>query len=170
MLFCFTFSLTFVDWVHVLLQSAQISVLLNCTLHGLFSCLYGVCQENLLSPLLLYITDEAFNRNLNFLYSVGQITSIPAMWGCCPLTHVLYADNLLIFYADNLHSLRDFLNMYCRASVQFVNANKNTFLSWVNISHRMTSVSRHLVFRLGVAPLTYLGVLIFRSKTRKIHF
>ncbi|KAM2909038.1 hypothetical protein COP2_048488 [Malus domestica] len=117
--------------------------------------------------------EEALSRGLSSLFSTGRITFISAPRGCCPPTHVLYADDLFIFCRGNvrsLRSLRNFLDKYGCASGQLVNASKSTFYLGSSSVHRKAHVSRHLGFRLGVVPFTYLGVPIFRGKPKRIHF
>ncbi|KAM5546473.1 hypothetical protein ABKV19_002467, partial [Rosa sericea] len=167
----FGFSSRFRDMVHTILQSARLSILVNGSPHGFFSCARGVRQGDPLSPLLFCVAEEALSRGLSSLFSSGRVKSISLPRGC-KLTHVLYADDLFIFCrgdVSSLNRLQLFLDSYGAASGQLVNKNKSTFYMGDSYSHRHKHVQRILEFKSGVAPFTYLGVPIFMGKPRRVH-
>ncbi|KAL6203002.1 hypothetical protein ACLB2K_026706 [Fragaria x ananassa] len=72
----FGFSSRFRNLIQTILQSARLSVLINGTPHGFFSCDRGVRQGDPLSPLLFCIAEEALSRGLSSLFSARKIKPI----------------------------------------------------------------------------------------------
>ncbi|XP_024178419.1 uncharacterized protein LOC112184393 [Rosa chinensis] len=168
----FGFSQSFVDWVRTILHSARLSVLINGSPHGFFSCDRGVRQGDPLSTILFCLAEEVLSRGLANLFSAGRIRSISTPRGCSPISHVLYADDLFIFCrgdGSSLRCLQQFLTLYGEASGQLINKNKSTFYLGTPYLHRQRYFKRLLGFKRGVTPFTYLGVRIFRGKPRRIH-
>ncbi|XP_062020822.1 uncharacterized protein LOC133737235 [Rosa rugosa] len=167
----FEFSSRFRNLIQTILNSAKLSVLINGTPQGFFSCARGVRQGDPLSPLLFCIAEEALSRGLSSLFDARKIKPI-SMPRSCLITHVLYDDDLFIFCRGDifsLHRLQLFLDEYGAASGQIVNKEKSTFYTGDNYSHWRRVIKRLLGFKLGTTPLTYLGVPIFKGKPRRIH-
>ncbi|KAH9741659.1 hypothetical protein KPL70_002710 [Citrus sinensis] len=68
---CFGFSETFIKWVHTLLHSTKLSILINGCPCGFFSCSRGVRQGDPLSPLLVCLAKDVLSR------------------GCCDRRHLV---------------------------------------------------------------------------------
>ena len=167
----FGFSSKFLDFIHTILCSARLSVLLNGTPHGFFSCSRGVRQGDPLSPILFCLAEEALSRGLTSLFSSRRVKPISLPRGCF-LSHVLYADDVFIFCRgddSSLKNLRSFLDKYGATSGQIVNQDKSTFYMGESYSYRRKRVRRVLNFKSGVAPFVYLGVPIFKGKPRRCH-
>ncbi|CAN6572428.1 unnamed protein product [Malus baccata var. baccata] len=154
----FGFSTCFIDWVSTILRSAKLSILINGSPHGFFSCSRGVRQGDPLSPLLFCLAEEALSRGLSRLQLDGLTKPTFAPRGCISPSHVLYADDLFIFCRSDgvtLRNLQGFFDRYSRASGQFINKAKSTFY--------LGSTSRH---RKAVVE-SYLGVPIFCGKPKR---
>ncbi|KAL6221415.1 hypothetical protein ACLB2K_009166 [Fragaria x ananassa] len=167
----FGFSSEFLHFIHTILDSARLSVLLNGTPHGFFSCSRGVRQGDPLSPLLFCLAEEALSRGLTSLFLSRRVKPISLPRGCL-LSHVLYADDLFIFCRgddSSLKNLRLFLESYGAASGQIVNKDKSTFYMGEAYSYRRGRVHRLLGYKSGSAPFIYLGVPIFKGMPRRRH-
>ncbi|XP_004296004.1 PREDICTED: putative ribonuclease H protein At1g65750-like [Fragaria vesca subsp. vesca] len=167
----FGFGSRFTDLMLILLNSAHLSILINGSPHGFFSCTKGVRQGDPLSPILFCIAEEALSRGLTALFSSKKVRSISLPRGCS-LTHVLYADDLFIFCRGDTKSLRQlqsFLDNYGAASGQLVNKDKSTFYLGASHFHRRHQVKKILGFKLGTSPFSYLGVPIFKGKPCRKH-
>ena len=76
------------DLVRTILHSAKLSVLINGTPHGFFSCARGVRQGDPLSPILFCIAEEALSRGLATLFSSKVVKTMSRPRGC-NITHIL---------------------------------------------------------------------------------
>lgn len=89
---CIGFSSRFIHLINGILGSACLSILINGSSHGFFSCSRGVRKGDPLSPILFCLAEEAIVRWLDFYIDFGKITvhkKLPR--------HLLYADNIMIF-------------------------------------------------------------------------
>lgn len=129
-----------------------------------------MCQGDPLSSLLFCPTKEPLSRGLTLLYSIEQNSSIPALRGCRPPTHVLYVNDLFYIFAVEMFDLVVLFGISQISMVVLldINANKSTFYLGSTSSHSKPQVERYLSFRLGMAPFTYLGDPIF--KPRRVQF
>ncbi|CAN6545200.1 unnamed protein product [Malus baccata var. baccata] len=168
----FGFSTCFIDWVSTILRSAKLSILINGSPHGFFSCSRGVRQGDPLSPLLFCLAEEALSRGLSRLQLDGLTKPTFAPRGCISPSHVLYADDLFIFCRSDgvtLRNLQGFFDRYSRAFGQFINKAKSTFYLGSTSRNRKAMVKSYLGFKEGKAPFVYLGVPIFCGKPKRSH-
>jgi len=93
----FGFHTTFINWILAILQSARLSILVNGKAVGFFSCSCGLRQGDPLSPLLFCLAEEVLSRALSASAHRGRITPIAYCRGINFPTHVLYADDVMIF-------------------------------------------------------------------------
>jgi len=93
----FVFATTFIDWILAILNSACLSILVNGKAVGFFACSRGVRQGDPLSPLLFCLAEEVLSRALSG--SVARVCLTPMSYcrGTTLPTHVLYADDIMIF-------------------------------------------------------------------------
>ena len=164
-LLSFGFSSHFCDWISAILKSANLSILLNGSPKGYFSCSRGVRQGDPLSPLLFCLAEEYLNRRLASLFDSKAIVS---MYGGnhvpCP-THLLYADDVLIFYRatkSNVTLLSKVFSQYGALSGQWVNWDKSDlFVGNFISSIHVTNIHSCIGVRSRMMPFIYLGVPIF---------
>ncbi|RZC11578.1 2,3-bisphosphoglycerate-independent phosphoglycerate mutase [Glycine soja] len=80
------------------------------------------------------------------------------------LTHVLYVDDILVFYRKtkrNLSSLMDLFQSYGNVSDQIINPNKCLLFSSSMTPYIMLEIESLLGFKVGNLSFSYLGVPIF---------
>ncbi len=90
----------------MILQSARLSVLVNGKVVGFFSCSCGVRQGDPLSPLLFCLAEEVLSRALSIASTTGQLTPMSYCRGVSLPTHILYADDVLIFCIGTKRNIR----------------------------------------------------------------
>lgn len=92
----FGFSKNWCEWMHILFQSARISVMVNGGPCGFFSVGRGLRQGDPLSPILFVLMEEALSRRLTQLVNEGLICPMVVRKGIHP-THLFFADDVFIF-------------------------------------------------------------------------
>ena len=169
----FGFSNVFINWILVILKSARLSILVNGKAIGFFSCSRGVRQGDPLSPLLFCIVEEVLNRALFDSSASGRLIPISYCCGTNFPTHVLYADDIMIFCTglkSNVRELLSIFHRYSKVSGQIVNNAKSRFftgnmsVTWKNM------IANLLGFSVGSVPFLYLRCPIFQGKPKVMHF
>jgi hypothetical protein len=120
--------------VHVILQSAFLSISINGKSHGYFNCNRGVRQGDPLSPLLFCLAEEVLSRSISRLVSQGNLTQIKGTRNVRVPSHSFYADDLMIFCKGGLNGLKhlkELFNLYAIESGQVINNSKSTFFFWI---------------------------------------
>ena len=167
----FGFSSVFVDWMDNILRSSRLSVLLNGVPEGYFGCSRGVRQGDPLSPLLFGIAEDFLSRLLTRLVGSSQILPISSPRGFLAPTHLLYADDVLIFCRGTQKNLKHIMGAfgnYGDISGQLVNWGKSSIYFGSSISpSRIGSLQSLVGMQIGHLPFSYLGVPLFQGKPRK---
>lgn len=110
---CMGFCSHFRKLVDSILRSARLSISLNGSLEGFFSCSCGVRQGDPLSPLLFSIGKDVLARMIDYQGGIRSVVHAEAKLGVRVPTNLLYADDILIFCKatrDNVLLIRDILN------------------------------------------------------------
>nr|ABE87589.2 RNA-directed DNA polymerase (Reverse transcriptase); Ribonuclease H; Endonuclease/exonuclease/phosphatase [Medicago truncatula] len=165
----FGFDEKFVHWILVILQSARLSVLVNGKAVGFFTCSHGVRQGDPLSPLLFCLVEEVLSRALSMAATDGQLIPMSYCRGVSFPTHILYADDVLIFCTGtkrNIRRLIKIFSQYSEVSGQLINNAKSRFFTSAMTGSRVQMISSLLGFNVGSLPFTYLGCPIFRGKPK----
>jgi hypothetical protein len=169
----FGFNDVFCDWIIEILRLAKLSILVNGKTVGFFACVRGVRQGDPLSPLLFCLAEEVLSRALLKASDHGNIRSMSYCRGVNVPTHVLYADDIMLFCKGTKANIRFILNIfnrYSEASGQLINKQKSKYYAG-NLSHvRRTALASLLGFTAGAIPFNYLGCPIFQGKPKCMHF
>nr|XP_027093644.1 uncharacterized protein LOC113714046 [Coffea arabica] len=102
----FRFSETWIDVVWWLVSNVWFSVLINGVPQGFFPSTRGLRQGDPLSPALFIIGAEALSRALNALVEQRQFHPYKVPIGCSIVTHLSFADDVVIFTSGLKFSLR----------------------------------------------------------------
>jgi len=79
---------------------------------GFFSCSRGVRQGDPLSPLLFCIAEEVLSRAISMASNANKIVPMFYYRGASIPTHILYADDVLIFCAGTKQNIRCLLKIF----------------------------------------------------------
>ena len=95
------------NWIRECITSPRFSVNINGEMAGFFSSSRGLRQGDPLSPYLFVLAMEVFSSVI-----LQQITSNPSFrfhWRCrkMTLTHLLFADDVLLLSHGDAQSIRD---------------------------------------------------------------
>ncbi|XP_026443907.1 uncharacterized protein LOC113344070 [Papaver somniferum] len=165
------FSETWCTWIRSILDSARISILINGSPEGFFSISRGLRQGDPLSPLIFVLIEDVLSRNLSKLFARRSMHWMVSKKGVAP-THLLFADDILVFCRGNWQSLRnlvDILNIYKMASGQCVNFAKSKFYYGGGSASRAIAISNFLGMERAHFPDRYLGINLKPGIVRHIH-
>ncbi|XP_019418611.1 PREDICTED: uncharacterized protein LOC109329402 [Lupinus angustifolius] len=168
----FGFNQVFIHWIEVILKSAMLSIIINGRSVGFFQCKRGVRQGDPLSHLLFCIAEDALSRGISNLVREGKISTISGPKGLQTPSHILYADDILLFCKGKkaeLCELKKLLKDYAEASGQHVNNSKCKFYTASSSPRKMASLTSYLGFSVGSLPVLYLGIPLFKGRPKKIH-
>lgn len=146
---------------------------INGELTGSFCSSRGVLQGDPLSPLLFVLAQQIFSLNLKARVFSGQITRFEVGRNEVCLSHLLYANNILIFTNGaerSLTHLMGLLRSYERSSGQLISQAKSVLFVHDKYHRRVSSISRHTGLGRGSFSLTYLGVPIFYGRVKYEYF
>ena len=119
-------------WVDLMMEcitSASYSILINGEPHRNIKASRGLRQGNPLSPYLFFMCTEGLHGLINKAASNGDIKGVSICRNGPKLTHLLFADDSLIFCRakeDKCLKLSEILAAYERASGQQLNRAKTT--------------------------------------------
>ncbi|XP_071926190.1 uncharacterized protein [Coffea arabica] len=170
----FGFSETWIDVIWRLVSNVWFSVLINGTPQGFFRSTRGLRQGDPLSPALFVLGAEALSRALNALAEQRQFQPFKVPIGCPVITHLAFADDMVIFTGGLKSSLClvvRVLEDYCEVSGQKINKQKSAFLVHPRISPHRCSIIRQLTgFQKRSFPIRYLGCPLYTGRRKKEYF
>ena len=157
----FEFGEQWIDMVWRRIVNVWFSVVVNRSLFGFFKPAGGLRQGDPLSPALFIIGVEVLSRSLNSLPCYRGFQGFFVKRGCPLVTHLGYANDVLVFSSANVKSLKllkRVLTTYEAVSGQRINAGKSCFLVHPKVcpSKKMT-IQRLTGFMYKPFPIKYLG-------------
>ncbi|XP_027184132.1 uncharacterized protein LOC113782440 [Coffea eugenioides] len=93
----FGFGEVWIDMIWRLISNVWFSVIVNGAPQGFFKSSRGLRQGDSISPALFVISAEVLSRLLNALSSYRGFTPFRVPRGCLPITHLAYANDIIIF-------------------------------------------------------------------------
>lgn len=110
----FRFSNKFVSLISQMLTNCWFTIVFNGHSHGYLKSTQGVRQGDPLSPALFVIAEEALSRGISQLFISGHCRYYHLPWNVMPISHILYADDSIIFSNGGLHSVKHLLKFLRR--------------------------------------------------------
>ncbi|XP_057803758.1 uncharacterized protein LOC131019091 [Salvia miltiorrhiza] len=164
------YSETFIRWIAIILRSARLSILYNNNLCGYFQCSRGVRQGDPLSPILFGIAEDVLSVLFQNCVDSGNLVPMNLTRGTAFPTHLLYADDILVFgraTTANARKITHILEFYGSISGQICSMEKSHVYFGDKTPNRLR---RHIInilnFRKGSLPFNYLGVPIFSGRVK----
>jgi len=134
----------------------------------------GLRQGDPLSPYLFILVEEVFSRLLRKKVQDGTIGYYLQPRKGPLISHLLYADDMVIFSTGrkkDVRSILEVLDIYAQWSGQVVNASKSSiFFSNRIPDSRRQELIRVSGFSMGNFPTRYLGVPIFSGRVKSWYF
>ncbi|XP_038992144.1 uncharacterized protein LOC120115525 [Hibiscus syriacus] len=160
----------FRDWITACVIGARYYVAFNGSLVGFFKGKRGIRQGDPLSPYLFVLIMNVLSHLLNVAAKEG-LTRFHPKCKRVPLTHLSFADDLLIFChgaEDSILGVVGVLEVFYKMSGLQLNAGKSELFSCGVHEDVLKRVQVTTGFKLGTLPVRYLGVpLVTRKLTAK---
>ena len=160
----------YIGWIRSCITNPMFSISINGGLVGYFKGARGVRQRDPLSPYLFVIAMNVLSKLLDAAAKHGVFMYHPKCKKIS-LTHLCFADDLLIFSKGNLSSILGIQNVlnvfYAMSGLQLNCAKSELFSSGVGKGN-LDEIQHVTGFKTGSLPVRYLGVpLVTRRLTDK---
>nr|XP_027109237.1 uncharacterized protein LOC113729105 [Coffea arabica] len=170
----FGFGERWINMIWRIISNVWFSIVINGSLCGFFKSARGLRQGDPLSPALFIIRAEVLSRSLNQLVSCRGFQGFSIPQGCPSITHLGYADDVLIFSSATASTLRlvmRVLEEYEASSGQLINKTKSCFLVHAKIGRpRRKSIQQVTGFKPMSFAIWYLGYPLYSGRKKKEYF
>lgn len=170
----FGFAPRFISLIINNLRSSWFSVVVNGKSAGVFQATRGLKQGDPLSPYLYILVSEALSRGLRALILQGTIQPFSLPRHACLISHLLFADDLIIFTNGSRTSLSrfyEFLSLYEETSGLCINKSKSAFYVSKRCPHNhLRRIELVSGISQGGFPFRYLGCWLYKGRKRILFF
>uniref|UniRef100_A0A803NSM4 Reverse transcriptase domain-containing protein n=1 Tax=Cannabis sativa TaxID=3483 RepID=A0A803NSM4_CANSA len=157
-------------WIKSCIQIKKMNLMINGVKQGTIHPTSGLRQGDPLSPTLFILAADMLSRLLQDYTSEGRIKGIKVTRSAPAITHLMFADDVVLFGQATIKEAQAFLEClqkYCAWSGQAINLQKSTvFFSKGVPKNRISDITTLLGMRKMQNDATYLGIPLFSSKNR----
>jgi hypothetical protein len=163
-----------INWIRICISLSSFSILINGSPFGYFTPSRGLRQGNPLSPFLFILGTEVLSLLFRQQESLGLLKGIRIARNCYAISHLLFADDLIIFAKTTSSEaciIKSCLQFYCRCSGQKVNEAKSSILFSKNtVVSCINSIKGIIPYKVTSSIAFYLGLPIIIGKSKKEAF
>src|SRR4051812_40114707 len=166
----FGFDERWIDMIWRLVSNVWYSVLVNGTSCGHFTSTRGLRQGDPLSHFLYIIASEVLSRGLNTLQAKYPQTKFYSSPNCPSVSHLSYADDLIIFCNGSTPSLKKHMELLDKVHKFLgleINKSKSCYINERPDSSRDTVIKSITGFQKAFLPIEYLGCPLYRGRPTK---
>uniref|UniRef100_A0A2N9IIB3 Reverse transcriptase domain-containing protein n=1 Tax=Fagus sylvatica TaxID=28930 RepID=A0A2N9IIB3_FAGSY len=168
------FNTKWINWVNQCISTPSFSILLNGSPFGHFKSTRGLRQGDPLSPFLFIIGADILSRLLQKAESLGNLHGIKISPNCTPISHLQFADDLLIFSKANssyASIILDCLSSYQAWSGQKINYSKSSVIFSKNTTGQTAANLCQLLNLKKSSPTTkHLGLPLELNRAKSSSF
>jgi hypothetical protein len=165
---------TWIQWIKQCITTSSFSILLDGAPFGKFFPTRGLRQGDPLSPFLFILGSEILSRLIAREENLGLMHGIKMARNCPPISHLLFADDVIIFSRANVNEAEvvlNCLNTYSSWSGQRINMSKSAvFFSRNCRSNSKAAINRILNLAQIPACSKYLGIPLFMHRKKHDSF
>lgn len=162
------------DLIFRCISNGHYSVHWQGQMYGYFTSSRGVRQGDPLSSSLFILVMEWFSRSINTSVFNGTLKTYYTSREAVPVTHLLYADDILIFTKDCQQSttnLMSLLDKFSNVTGQSINQGKSAiFFSKHTSADRKALLLQCTQFTEAHLPTKYLGAPLIQGRVKIIYF
>lgn len=127
-----------------------------------------------MSPLLFIMAQQIFSFNLKRAEQMGQLKSYKLGRNVQAVSHLFFADDMLIFSNGRVRSLKNLsslLQKYENSSGQQINLRKSSIFASKQIhGQKLMKIQQVLGCRVKNFPFTYLGAPLYKGRCKSEYF
>lgn len=142
--------------------------MLNGSPYGLFTPQHGLKQVDPLSPFLFILAAEVLMRLLNRAEAQGLLHGIKVARHAPSVSHLMFADDLLVFFHANGREATEIQNILCRNakwSGQLINHSKFVVYCSPNTHIEVVASIRNILkLKIMSSSSKYLGLPLFLGR------
>ena len=134
---------------------------------GSYALSRGLRQGDTLSPYLFILCQDVLSRMIEKEFLEGRLTGIKLNIGWPPLTHIMHADDIVLFSkttSRDANILNECLEKYCTRSRQLLNRSKSGIIFLKFIQQPRARAMKQILNKKNVKKdAIYLGAPVFTS-------
>lgn len=170
----FNFNASWIDLIMSCVTNFSTAILWNGEPLNKLSPQRGLIQGDPLSPYLFVLCMERLSILINAKVEEGQWKGIRVARNSDPITHLFFADDLILFGEDKINTCRAIMAVmddFCFMSGQTINFSRSKLFVSKNVHRRH---ARNLSSFSGI-PLTtnlgkYLGIPLLHGRAKREHY
>jgi hypothetical protein len=163
-----------INWIRICISSTSFSIMINGSTFGFFTPARGLRQGDPLSPFLFILGTKVILWLFHQHESLGLLKGIRICCSCALITHLSFADDLIIFAkatSTEAALIKSCLDQYCSWSGQAINTSKSSFHFSENMTtSTRTSISSILPFKPSILVAIFLGLPFLMSRSKSVDF
>ena len=164
------FDSKWIGWTMQAVRGGRVAVDINGERGDFFRSFKGLRQGDPLSPLLFNLVADALSSMLSAAASAGDIEGLVPHLVEGGLTHLQYADDMIIFLKNsdqNIANLKIILLCYEMMSGLKINYNKSEVFVMGVEEEEKERIATCFLCKVGQLPITYLGMPVSDCKLSK---